>query len=163
MNIILIGFMGSGKSSVGKELARLLKLNFIDMDDLVVEESKRKSIPEIFEKDGETHFRELEIKVAKKLSDKKDIILATGGGVVLNRIILDYLRKDGVVIFLETSFEQAKKRLQKFTDRPLFKNLANAKKIFNQRQILYKTYADKMIKTDKQSIKRVAEQILNII
>ena len=104
MKLILIGFMGSGKSSVGRTLAKKLQLELVELDRLVLKSSGRKSIKEIFERDGETRFRELEIAQAKKLKNKNQAVIATGGGVVLNRIILDWLRPGSQVIWLKAGF-----------------------------------------------------------
>ena len=83
MNIILIGFMGSGKTAISQELGKKLNLPAIDMDDLI-EEKAGMTTPEIFDKFGEKRFRELETEVAKELGEKSNIIIATGGGVILN-------------------------------------------------------------------------------
>lgn len=161
MKIILIGFMGSGKTSVAKILAKKLKIPLIEMDSLVVSESKRKDIKEIFEKDGELKFRELEIKIARGLSSLKDGVISTGGGVVINKIILDYLRNDGIVIYLRTSFANVSQRVGSFSQRPLFKSKKEAKKLYRFRKILYINYADIMISTNNRTIQQVADDIIN--
>ncbi len=128
MRIILIGFMGAGKSSVAKALEKKLGINMIEMDDLVVKKSGRRMVKEIFSKDGEIRFRELEIQTAKELMKKEGIVISTGGGVVMNKIIIDFLKEKGRVIFLKASFETIKKRLVNDKERPLFQNRKNARK-----------------------------------
>lgn len=163
MKIILIGFMGAGKTTVAQALSKKLKIKLIEMDDLILKKSKRKSINEIFTMDGERRFRELEIETAKKLINKDNVVISTGGGVVINKIILDYLKENGKVIFLKTSFFEILKRLKHASDRPLFKDKKLAKKLFNFRQKLYEEYADLIVKTDKKSVKEVTNEIIENI
>lgn len=160
MKIILIGFMGSGKSAVAKTLAKKLSAQAIDMDELVLKLSKRKSISEIFEKDGEISFRELEIKIAKKLTKTKNAVIATGGGVVMNKIIIDYLRSNSKIIYLKTSFHAISQRLSQSTDRPLFKDLKKAEELYNQRLPFYNYHADITIITNNKSLEKVTDKIL---
>lgn len=164
MKIILIGFMGAGKTTVGKILAKKLKIDLIEMDELVLKKSKRKTINEIFTFDGERRFRELEIEVARQLRDVDQAIISTGGGVVINKIILDYLReKNGRVIFLKTSFPEIVKRLKNASDRPLFKDEDKAKKLFGFRKRLYEEYADYIIETDNKNPRLIVEEIVKLI
>ncbi|MBI2011993.1 shikimate kinase [Candidatus Daviesbacteria bacterium] len=164
MKIILIGFMGSGKTTVGKELAKRLGVKLIDTDSLVIRASGRKSIKEIFQKDGEIRFRELEIEVAKEVAMRKeDLVVATGGGVVLNKIILDYLKKEGVVVYLEASFKEIAKRLEGFKDRPLFKNLKDARRLYLLRKILYRSYKDIKVFTNNKDINEIVDNIMKKI
>lgn len=162
--IILIGFMGAGKSTIGFLLAKKLKIDFIEMDDLVLKKSQRKNISEIFKIDGEIKFREFEIEVAKELSNKKEGVVSTGGGVVMNKIILDYLKKEaGIVIFLKTSFFEIVSRLKNIGDRPLFKNIEFAQKLFNFRQNLYLEYADFIVETDNKIPRLIVDEIIKLI
>lgn len=161
MKFILIGFMGAGKTSIGKALANKLKLKMIEMDDLILKKSGRKSIEELFSKDGERQFREWEIEVAKDLQDRNNLIISTGGGVVMNRIILDYLRSNGKTIFLKTSFFEIEKRLKNDSSRPLFKDKNKARKLFSFRQSLYKEYADLIVFTDGKSVKKITYEIIS--
>lgn len=160
MNIILIGFMGSGKTTIAKRLAKKLICNYLDMDDLILKKSKRSNINQIFALDGELKFRELEISVAKKLSKTDNLIISTGGGVVMNRIIIDYLKSSGMIVFLESSFENIKKRLKFDDSRPLFKNPKIAQELFELRQPLYQQYSDLTIKTDQKSLREITNIII---
>jgi len=163
MKISLIGFMGSGKTSVAKILSKKLELKNIEMDDLVLKKSKRKNISEIFAKDGEVRFREIEIEAAKDLRILRNVIVSAGGGVVMNKLNIDYLRENGEIIFLKTSFETIRKRLKNDISRPLFKNIGVAKKLFLFREGLYKEYADLIINTDNLSIEEVANSLIKLL
>jgi len=164
MKLILIGFMGAGKTSVSKLLAEKLKLSVLELDDLVLKNSDRSSINQIFQKDGETNFRQLEINQAKKLANLKNAVISTGGGVVINKIILDYLKTNqGQVIFLKTSFNVLKKRLLNDSTRPLFSNKAKAKNLLLFRQPLYQHYADLTISTNNLTINQVVNKIIKKI
>ena len=145
--------MGAGKTTVAKLLAEKLKLEFIDTDALVIKKSGRSTGKEIFEKDGELAFRELEIAVAKELKNKKNVILATGGGIVMNKIILDYLGQDALIIFLKTSFDESKNRVVESL-RPLFRDVAKAKELYDFRLPLYEHYANIIIETDNNNCRR---------
>jgi len=161
--IILIGFMGSGKTTLANFLTEALSVPMYCLDDLIVKKAKR-NIPEIFNCDGEITFREYEIAVAKDLRNIEKGIIDCGGGVVMNKIILDYLRnKNGIIIYLKTSFETIKKRLGKDDKRPLFKDLKKAKRLYQLRQILYENYADLIVITDDKSVKEVAYEIISQI
>lgn len=160
MKFILIGFMGSGKTTVAKSLGVKLNLKVIEMDDLIVKKSG-KSINQIFKEDGEVYFRELEIKVAKNLAKKDKYIISTGGGVVMNQINIDNLKKNGKIIFLKTSFLEIKKRLNNIQNRPLFKDKKAAKKLFIFRQKLYEKYADLIVSTDGKSVEKITYEIIS--
>ncbi len=97
-NIALIGFMGTGKTAVGRVLAKKLGRKFIEMDGLI-EQKAGKSIPEIFQQDGEIAFRELEIEVTKEVAGQQNAVIACGGGVVLNQINIDRLREGGSAVY----------------------------------------------------------------
>ncbi|MFH0772974.1 MAG: shikimate kinase [bacterium] len=159
MNIILIGFMGSGKSSVAHKLAQKLKCSHIETDLSILNKSGRKSIKEIFLLDGEIRFREMEIEVAKKMSAEKNVVISTGGGMVINKICIDYLKQNGKAIFLSTSFEEITRRLQGDDSRPLFVDRKAARKLFKFRKKLYEHYADIRVSTDNRSV----DEIINII
>lgn len=159
MNIILIGFMGSGKTTVAHLLAKMLKMDVVEMDEIIVKNSKRKSVNEIFEKDGEIRFRELEIEAAKSIKDLDNTVISTGGGVVMNKIILDYLRQNGVVVYLDTSFYEIQKRLEKTSDRPLFKNVLAARKLFEFRNPLYDFFSEYMVTTNDKEPQAVAAEV----
>ena len=101
-NIALIGFMGVGKTAVGKALAEKLGRSFVELD-LLIEQKVGKSIPDIFQQDGETAFRELEIEVTNEVSKDKNLVIACGGGIVLNKINIDRLRENARMVYLTAS------------------------------------------------------------
>src|SRR5665811_1823753 len=105
MNIILIGFMGTGKSSVAPLLAGKLGLDVIEMDDLIIKKADGKNIEEIFAGGGEAAFRELELAVAKDLRDCDNAVISTGGGVVMNKSIMEYLANNSLIVELSASFD----------------------------------------------------------
>ena len=141
-NIVLIGMSGAGKTSVGRALSYRLKMAFLDMDDFI-EKRENMSISEIFEKYGEEHFRKLETETAEFLSQNyKNTIISTGGGVVLNPLNMDYLKKNGTVIYINRSVERILSTLNP-EKRPLLKS--NPEKLYdmyNIRHHLYLKYAD---------------------
>lgn len=158
MKIILIGFMGSGKSTVAEKLADMLDIKNIEMDNLVLTKSKRKSINEIFKKDGEECFRKLEAEIASDLSKRDDVIIASGGGVGVNKELLDIL--GGVSLYLKTDFSEIEKRLEGDKNRPLFKDIKEAKKLYEERKSLYEKNADHVIETDGKDIDDVTQEII---
>ena len=164
MNIILIGFMGSGKTTVAKSLSKLLDRSWIEMDDLVYQKTNTHSMHEVFEKGGELLLRETEIEIAKEYAQKKNLVISTGGGIVLNKITLDYFKKmGGKVIFLQAHFDTIAKRLEEDTSRPLFKELTNAKKLYDFRSSLYLNYADAIIHVDFLSADEIALKTKTIL
>jgi shikimate kinase len=121
--IYIIGFMGSGKSTAGKKLASLLDWTFVDLDKSI-EEFAGKSIPEIFEQDGETSFREIESKILRNLSSLKNTVISTGGGTPCYNDNMEYMLGTGVTLYLKLTPGQLKSRLSKSKgERPLIKNL----------------------------------------
>jgi shikimate kinase len=163
MNIILIGFMGAGKTSLAKILAKKLDFNVIDMDMLINEKSGRKSNSEIFEKDGELAFREYEILVANDLKDEQNCVITTGGGIVMNMVNIDYLKKNGKVVFLKNTFETSQKRISNHASRPLFKDPKQAKVLYDLRLPLYTYYADVIIETDGKDLDEAANDVIKAI
>lgn len=153
--------MGSGKTTVAAYLSSKLNLKLIDMDDLALKKSKRKSINEIFESCGEKKFRELELQVAKEIAEKDDVVISAGGGVVMNKSTMDYLTKDSHVVYLKTSFDQIRQRVElKKIRPPLFKNTAFAKKLFFLREPLYKHFATVVVATDNKKINDIIKEII---
>jgi shikimate kinase len=160
MKIILIGFMGAGKSSVAKKLGHLLKLPIVEMDELVLKKTHTKNMHEVFTKGGELLLRETEVAIAQEYASTDNTIFSTGAGAVLNKIILDYLKKpNDKVYFLHASFQTLAVRLANDTSRPLFKNSDEAKSLYHFRLPLYLKYADHVIEVDKKSVEEIAQEI----
>ncbi len=161
-SIALIGFMGAGKTAVGKVLARELGKEFIEMDSLI-EQKVGKTIPEIFKENGEIRFRELEIEVAREVAGKKNAVIACGGGAVLNKINIDRLKQEAIVIYLKASPGAILKRVTKDeNERPLLEEdkARRIKELLSFRKPFYERAADTTIDTSKLDINSVAEQII---
>jgi len=161
--IALIGFMGTGKTAVGRALARKLGKEFIKLDPLI-EQKAGKTIPEIFREDGEIAFRELEIEVTKEAAEKKNAVIDCGGGVVLNKINIDRLRKDTVIVYLTASPGVILRRtVNDAEERPLLK-VANPtrtiKELLRFRKPFYERAADITVNTSKLDVDSVTEQII---
>ncbi len=161
-SIALIGFMGTGKTAAGKALAERLGREFIELDALI-ERKAGKTIAEIFQQDGEIHFRELEIEVTKEISDRKKAVIACGGGLVLNKINIDRLKKECIIVYLTASPGTILKRtsLDK-NERPLLPGgLPQVREMLKFRRPFYERVADIKIDTSKLDIDSVAGQIIS--
>lgn len=161
-NIVLCGFMGSGKTTVGKELAQLMGRKFVDLD-LYIEKKKKKTVNQIFEEKGEAYFRSLETKYSKKLGRKKGLILALGGGTAANFKNVEYLKKRGLIIYLKVDSDTVINRLKNDNSRPLLKE-DKAEKITSllaKREESYCSAADFTV-DGRQDIKTVINEILNL-
>jgi shikimate kinase len=162
-SIALIGFMGAGKTAVGRALAAKLGREFIETDSLIEQKTGR-SIPEIFQQDGEIGFRELEIEVAKEVASQKNAVIACGGGMVLNKINIDRLRRECIIIYLMASPGIILKRTSGDKNgRPLLPvsdRASQIKELLRFRQPFYERAADMKIDTSKLSIDSVAERIV---
>lgn len=164
MKIVLIGFMGTGKSSAAPLLAKALGLEAVEMDDLIVDRAGGRSIADIFAKDGETAFRELEAKVGKDLLGRDRVVISTGGGVVMNEELMDSLITGALVVSLNASFETAFRRASSGNGiRPLLTDKGQARALYELRQPLYSNYATIGVKTDDKSIHEVVQAILDKI
>jgi shikimate kinase len=164
MKIILIGFMGSGKSTIAKALSQLLGIDFLEMDELVYKKTNTQNMQQVFEKGGEALLRETEIAIAKEYAMHRNLIISTGGGVVLNPTILDYLKKTGgLVVFLHTPFERIVKRLKGDQSRPLLQQKESAKTLYTRRMPLYFRYADEILSTGSQSPNKISLQIKKLL
>ena len=139
MNIFLVGPMGSGKSSLGKKLAKSLDKKFIDTDK-EIEKKENKTINEIFENEGERYFREKEKEFLINIPNNLNMVIATGGGIVTDQENREKL-KENRVIFLNASVERQSKRTSRSDKRPLLKNVDRLKKLrelYDQRLEFYK-------------------------
>ncbi len=160
MKIILIGFMGSGKTAVARCLGCVLQLEVFDTDAIVLKETGLSNMEEVFARGGELFLREMELMIAKKLAARGNCVIATGGGMVQNKIVLDYLRQQqGIVYFLNCPFELCKSRVQVQDARPLFKNYEAAEHLYDLRLPLYMNYADEIVNVDGKTVVEIAEEI----
>lgn len=164
-NIILIGFMGTGKTEVGKILANYLKKEFLDIDYLIEEEAKM-SINEIFSRFGEEYFRELESEKVKFASKLENFVIATGGGVVLREDNVKRLKSSGILVWLTASPEEIYNRLKDTSNRPLLAMpdpYLQIKSLLEFRMPYYRHAADIIIPTDSTPPQVVAERIIKKI
>lgn len=165
-NIYLIGMMGSGKSTISKDLSKRLKYNCLDTDKLIVKNSKYKSIPEIFDKKGESYFRDLEAKSLDYFDNKKGFVIATGGGIILNKKNVKKMKENGIVIYLYASIKTLVKRIINSKGRPLLKDNSLKKKltsIFDKRKLKYIQASDLKIDTNKLNEKETVDKIINTL
>ncbi len=162
-NIALIGFMGTGKSYIGNLLAKKLNKKFVEMDK-IIEQRAGKSIPAIFKDEGEIAFREKEIDTCKYIGTLDNVIIACGGGVILNKINIDYLKQNSFIVCLESSIDIIFSRIMKDGKeaRPLL-NKPNPKQIISAllkfRSYFYSAYPDVIINTDGLS-EEIVEKII---
>jgi shikimate kinase len=163
-NIVLTGFMGAGKTAVGKELARLLDMRLIDLDS-EIEKAEQTTINEIFKQSGEKKFREIETEMIKKVTNNENIIISTGGGAVMKQENIDLLKKTGIIICLMATPETILQRTGNNSDRPLLQvanPLAKINGLLNLRKPFYEK-ADIMIDTEDKTPLRIAKEIVEKI
>ena len=161
-NIYLVGLMGAGKTTIGRQLAKSLGLPFYDSDK-AIEESTGVDIPTIFEFEGEQGFRDREQKMLQQLTELKGIVLATGGGAILREENRKLLKENGIVIYLQCSIDRIMERTRRDTQRPLLKT-ANPKErieeLFTEREPLYLNCADIIVDTGIMQSKAAVNHIL---
>ncbi|GBE32840.1 shikimate kinase 1 [bacterium BMS3Bbin05] len=161
-NIVLTGFMGTGKTSVARELSSMLGMKIVDMD-TEIEQEQDCTISEIFAEHGEARFREIESDMAIKVSGYDGVIISTGGGVVMKKENIDHLRKNGYIACLVASAEEILRRTSRSDERPLLKvddPLKKIKELLDYRMPYYRN-ADIMIETDGKTPRQVAEEIVD--
>ncbi|MDH2925048.1 shikimate kinase [Nicoletella semolina] len=164
-NIFLIGPMGAGKSTIGRQLAQMLNMDFLDSD-TVIEERAGADIDWIFDLEGEEGFRKREERIINELTQSQGLVLSTGGGSILSKENRNLLSARGIVIYLETTINKQFERTQRDRKRPLlqtedpYQTLQELAKIRNP---LYEEIADITLKTDEQSAKVVATQIIDMM
>lgn len=164
-NIIFVGPMGAGKTTIGKQLARQLGRRFFDSD-RVIEERTGADIPLIFELEGEAGFRRREKAIIRELLEQDDIVLATGGGAVLDPENRELLARHGHVIYLCAPLEQLLKRTARDTSRPLLQTddpKARLQEILAARAPLYREVADTVIETDGSPVRLVIKRLASLI
>lgn len=164
-SIYLIGPMGAGKSTIGRLLSSELGLEFYDSDK-VIEERCGANIPWIFDMEGEQGFRDREQQVIEELTQLPNIVLATGGGVVIRPENRQHLSDRGLVVYLRTSVEQQLARTSKDKNRPLLRTenpQAVLQSLFDIRDPLYQDVADIIIETDSSNPKWVVQEIKQLL
>lgn len=162
MKIVLIGMMGSGKSTIGKLLASAIGANFLDMDALI-EKRENKSISHIFTERGESYFRALEHLMAKELEFENNVVIATGGGVVINKDTMMALSNNASVVYLHIPVVHIVKRLEGDTSRPLLQNTSlqdKLEQVYNDRKAFYKSYADVILTVNDKAVETVVRELI---
>ncbi len=159
-NAVLVGFMGTGKTFVGKEVAYRLKYEHIDIDELI-EKAEGMKVADIFKKYGEPYFREREREAVEKLKDRENLVISAGGGIVLDQGNVDNLKKKGILICLTATPEVVFERLKYMTDRPIL-NVDDPKEkiriLMKFREPFYKK-ADYEIDTSNLPVEGVVEKV----
>jgi shikimate kinase len=163
-NIFLVGPMGAGKSTIGREIADRLHLEFFDSDQ-EIERRTGADIAWVFDLEGEEGFRKREETVIEDLSERQGIVLATGGGSVISTNVRNKLSARGIVVYLETTIDKQVARTQRDRRRPLLQTSEEPRTVLEnlavERNPLYEEIADVIVKTDDQSAKVVAHNIID--
>ena len=165
-NIILIGYMGSGKSTVGRKAAKAVEYTFLDTD-VLIEKEEGMTISKLFEEKGESYFREKETETIRRLlAEPKGNIIATGGGLPMKEGNAELLKELGTVIYLKAETDTLVKRLSGDTSRPLLKNGELREKIETMLAIrgpVYEATADVVLQTDNMSFYEIICKIENLL
>ena len=157
-NIILIGMMGSGKTTVGQALAKKMSYRFVDTDK-IIEEMQGLTISDIFKLHGESHFREIEVNTIEKLKHLSQTIISTGGGIVLNPMNTIQLKAMGIVIYLRGSIEQLKDNIgERDETRPMLQTYS-METVLKVRASLYEQTAMIVVDIDGKSVDEIVEEI----
>ena len=158
-NLILIGFMGTGKSTVACQLSKQLNLPFFEMDEMIVQEQGME-ISNIFKEKGENYFRDLETELLKNLLQKETGILSCGGGIILRDENIQAMKNHGTVILLTAKPETILKRVLHNQSRPVLNGIT---KLMKEREERYHIAADIIISTDDKSLSQICEEIIAMI
>lgn len=165
MNIVLCGMMGVGKSTVGVRVAELTRRKWVDTDILI--ENRHGKISDIFEYYGEGHFRALETELVGELARADDLVISTGGGLVLKPENAELLKRNGKIFFLRASFETLLKRVRADETRPLLKDTGKTAErlgeLLCERTPVYELVADFIVDTDERTIEETAREIVRLV
>lgn len=155
-SIILCGFMGSGKTVVGKELAKIMGCKFVDTDEMI-ENEQGVAIKAIFATHGEDYFRDLEHEVCKKVATMKNCVVSTGGGALTFERNVEAIKNGGKIVFLDASFDVICDRIGDSTTRPLFQDKEKAKALYDERKSKYLAASDYVVDGDMSARKTALE------
>lgn len=161
-NIVLIGFMGTGKSAIANCLSKMLPMETVEMDEVIAERA-RMSISDIFAVYGEEYFRNLETDLLVELQEKSNVIISCGGGTPLRDNNVAEMKKNGRVVLLTAKPETIYERIKNSHDRPLLennKNIAFISKLLEERKAKYEAAADVVIETDGKNKLQISEEIV---
>jgi len=165
MKVVLIGFMGTGKTRVGRAVAKRLGWRFLDTDS-IIEKREGKRISTIFKEDGEAYFRDVESSVIKSVSRLKNVVISAGGGAVLRRENMERLKKGGIIVWLGARPMTILCRLKGDRSRPLLRGknrLKNVRRLLRFRMPFYRAAADYFVHTDGLTIHQITGKILEAI
>ncbi len=158
--------MGAGKSTIGRQLAQQLNMEFVDSDQ-EIEQRAGADISWIFDVEGESGFRKREERIINELTQRQGIVLSTGGGAILSKDTRNYLSARGIVIYLQTTVDKQYERTQRDKKRPLLQDVEDPRQVLEDlakiRNPLYEEIADIVLPTDEQSAKVMANQIIDLI
>lgn len=161
-NIVLIGFMGTGKSTIARELAKTRQMNIVEMDEEIVRR-RGKSIADIFKEEGEEYFRDLETALLKELQTKENQVISCGGGAVLREENVRVMKKNGCVVLLTALPQTIYERVKNNTDRPILQGNMNVEYIaslMEKRREKYEKASDIVIATDGKNVSQICEEML---
>ena len=166
MNLILCGMMGAGKTTIGIKIADKTRLRWYDTDELIVD--KHGKISDIFEYYGEAHFRKLETEIVRELAQKDDLVISSGGGLVLKKENNELLQKNGKIVFLRATPETLAGRLKVDGTRPLLQTSAETLKgrllrLLQERTPIYEAVADYIVDVDGKTPEKIAEEIIAMV
>lgn len=165
-NIYLVGLMGSGKTSIGKILAKRMRMNFIDLDNEIIKDEKC-SISEIFDKFGEEKFRHLENKKLLSTLEIDNYVISTGGGIIMDQDNIKIMLKNGSIIHLDLDLETQLLRIKNKKNRPLLRDINNEREILakmrEERDHIYKRIAVASVDTSNKKRNDIVSEVVNII
>jgi shikimate kinase len=160
--VLFVGFMGAGKTTVARRVARLTRMSCVDLD-VYLENREGKTCAQIFDEVGEDGFRTLETEVLRQFAYGEPMIISCGGGVVKRRENRDILKDAGFVIYLQVSADEAATRIGDASSRPMFKNIEVARHTNEERKPLYLEVADAWVTTSKKSVWQIANEVQDIL
>ncbi len=160
--VFFVGFMGAGKTSVSRKLARMCRLSLVDMD-VYLERREGKKIKDIFQESGEDGFRAIEADVLRELTASNPGLVSCGGGVVKLAENREVLKREGFVVYLRISADEAKLRIGDTSTRPLFQDIEGARALLAERDPLYTQVANLVVETSGKTIPRIANIVRKVL
>ena len=164
-NIVLVGFMGCGKTTIGKKLAKAFEYTFTDMDDEIVKKAGM-PITEIFEKYGEAYFRSMETELCGEMSERGGCVIATGGGVIKNEKNMELLKQNGTVLYIKASPEHIYKNIRNDRSRPLLNTgdkMERIKTLMEERRPMYESRSDITADITGMTSREATNKIISIL